>query len=188
MLCCGHGSVCAFSLTVYTYTAMGWDFLDILVYSLLCGGLGKTVQHAASLPSPLRCVTLWAVRLTLFTKRSTVARVWNDEFRLDSWLNRWYGSEPSPPSKCAFNLWYKMHTTGLCVREVFLFWQVVWTPFLSISIVHSCLNILCATLYDAYFLSLLCSVLGWCVLNECLDWCHLLGYDKVLRFRSFLRL
>lgn len=74
------------------------------------------------------CVYLSGVCVTLFTKRSTVARVWNAEFRFDSWLNQWNGSEPSPPSKCAFNLWYKMHTMGLCVREVFLFWQVVRRP------------------------------------------------------------
>ncbi len=152
--------VCAFSLTVYKYTAMGWGFLDILVYSLLCGGLGQTVQHAVSLPSPRRRVTLGAVRLTLFTKRSTVARVWNAEFRLDPWLNRWNGSEPSPPSKCAFNLWYKMHTTASVCRKCFFFGR--WSgPPLSFYIYSAFMleHLMCNPV-RCILLSPLCSVLG----------------------------
>lgn len=101
------------------------------------------------------CVYLSGVPVTLFTKRSTVARVWNAEFRFDSWLNQWNGSEPSPPSKCAFNLWYKMHTKGLCVREVFLFWQVVYTPPSPFF------------LYSAFMLKCLIFNPVWCILLFC---------------------
>lgn len=103
------------------------------------------------------CVYLSGVRVTLFTKRSTVARVWNAEFRFDSWLNQWNGSEPSPPSKCAFNLWYKMHTMGLCVWEVFLFWQVVCRPpsfflYSAFMLEHLICNPVRCVLFFSFFL------------------------------------
>ncbi len=158
--------VCAFSLTVYKYTAMGWGFLDILVYSLLCGGLGQTVQHAVSLPSPRRRVTHGAVRLTLFTKRSTVARVLNAEFRLDPWLNRWNGSEPVHPPSVLLTSDTKCTLRPLCAGSVSFLAGGLDLLFLSISIVHSCLTILCATLYDAYFY-LRCAVY-WVVCFRCM--------------------
>lgn len=98
------------------------DIFPVAVIVYFFVGWVKLSPACVCLPCPLRSVALRAVRVSdLFTKRITVARVWEAEFRFDFWLNWWNGSEPSPPSKCAFNLSDKMHTTGLCVREVFLF-------------------------------------------------------------------
>lgn len=141
MLCYGHGSLCASSLT-----SSPWHFSSSCVY--FCGmGEGETVfsmQFVCPALWGLSCGCIWCVHKAYHGGACLRSR-------FDVWLNWWNGSRPSSPSKCAFNLSDKMHTTGLCVREVFLFGRWSKPPY-SLSLVNSGFYILCATLCIVYFI------------------------------------